>query len=445
MTTMDHQGVVDPDSVLARVEELIFDIAPLADRDAVLEQTCAFLCSLDGVVRSGVMTTIDGVESVWVVQNGAPPTRLDLFGAFIPPHHSARTGERLICRFDNPPLAPEGTDPEVWARSMADRTSESDVDLITLPLRGTQNLIGATWVIGDRQQGLARGYIDALEVLGSVVAMTLEKLTLVDEAARQLDEMTAVHQKLQASNNDFQNFAEMASRDLQDPLRKIITFGDRLEKTAVGQLAERELDYLDRIHSASDRMQRLINDLLTFSSVHTADVSHEMVDLELVMADVLSDLEVAIAESGASVKIGELPTVSGSPTQLRQLLQNLVGNAIKFRAEGVEPRIIVGLANTTSTVYEVTVSDNGIGFDGKFLDKIFRPFQRLHGVAEYSGSGIGLSVCKRIAVRHGGKLTAYSKAGEGATFVVHLPVPARATPAPSHPTAITPALIEGQS
>lgn len=303
----------------------------------------------------------------------------------------------------------------------AKRAEAGDVDVIAIPLRGTTEWIGSLCIVGDRPEGLDPALIESLEVLGSVVAMTLEKVTMVDQAAAQLKEINNVHHRLEKSNRDFQSFAQMASSDLQDPLRKIIAFGDRLERSAVDELTERELDYLARIHSASDRMQRLINDLLTFANVHSTESNDEPVDLELVVADVLSDLEVAIAESGAIVKIGALPTLLGNSTQLRQLFQNLIGNAIKFRAEGVAPRIDVGLAESTGPFWVVEVADNGIGFDAKFLQKIFRPFQRLHGTSEYQGSGIGLSVCKRIVNRHGGFLTARSSVGEGATFVLNFP------------------------
>lgn len=420
---MQQAGIVDTDSVLSQVEELIGEIAPLNDRSSVLESTCEFLRGIDGVGRFGAMTTNSGDDEVWIGSKSGKVRPLQLDGQVIPPHQSAKTGEILAYRFENPAPAPEWVDEEAWNATNRERFEAGDVDMIALPLRGTTGPIGAFWIAGDRPEGLEPGFAEALEVLGSVVAMTIEKIESVDRAAQQLEEMTAVHRKLEASNRDFQSFAQMASSDLQDPLRKIISFGDRLERSAVDELSEREVDYLVRIHSASDRMQRLINDLLTFSSVHTSDTEHESVDLELVMVDVMSDLEVAIADSAATVKIGELPTVTGSPTQLRQLLQNLVGNAIKFRAEGVPPRIEVALANATGSFYVVTVSDNGIGFDGKFLEKIFRPFQRLHGSSDYAGSGIGLSVCKRIVTRHRGWLTAHSEPGEGATFVIHLPVP----------------------
>ncbi len=440
---MQHAEIVGTDSVLSQVENLIGEIAPLTNSDEILRKATEFLCGIDGVLRSGALitsvTTVPGTpsthgpigrakETAWFSMSGRPSRQDQIVdGSYTPPQYCGVSGERLFYRFEDPLPTPPGISSRDWEFSNSERLAAGDVDVMALPLVGTAGPIGAFWIIGDQPGGLRNDLVKSLEVLGSVVAMTLEKVHSVNRAASQLEEISTLNEKLAVSNRDFQSFAQMASSDLQDPLRKIITFGDRLERSAVEELNDRELDYLARIHSASDRMQRLINDLLTFSSVHTNDVSDEPVDLELVIVDVLSDLEVAIADASATVKIGTLPTVRGNATQLRQLFQNLIGNAIKFRAEGVPPRIEVGFVQRTPTFFEITVADNGIGFDAKFIEKIFRPFQRLHGTADYSGSGIGLSVCKRIANRHGGWLTAQSKEGEGATFGIHLPVPAHAS------------------
>ncbi len=425
---------VHADAVLAQVEELIGKIAPLTKSDDVLPQAVEFLSRIDGVRRAGALRN-DAPTQVWVKAFGQPVELEHLPESFrIPPHYSADSGAQLRFRFESPPVAPEGVDSAGWDDALAERRDDGDIDVICMPLVGTVEPIGAFWIIGGNPEGLNPELIEALNVLGSVVAMTLEKIDSVDEAADQLAEMSSLHHKLEVSNRDFQSFAQMASSDLQDPLRKIITYGDRLERSGIAKLSERELDYLARIHSASDRMQRLINDLLTFSSVHTNDAQHEPTDLELIVVDVLSDLEVAIADANAVIKIGELPTIIGNSTQLRQLFQNLIGNAIKFRAPDVAPRIEVSWSNTTDSYRIITVSDNGIGFDAKFHDKIFRPFQRLHGASDYSGSGIGLSVCKRIVSRHNGWLTAKSAPGDGATFLLYFPTVA--TPSSAAPSSV---------
>lgn len=236
--------------------------------------------------------------------------------------------------------------------------------------------------------------------------------------------------QLADSNRDLQDFAYVASHDLQEPLRKIIAFTDRLRAT-LGDLDEKPADYLDRLENAAERMQRLIDDLLTFSRVSTRAQEWEMVDLGDVVADVLGDLEVRIAETGAVVEYTQLPTLRADPTQMGQLFLNLIGNAIKFHRPGEAPRVTIAAASQVQQggpdggeakrFWQISVRDEGIGFDQKYAQKIFTVFQRLHGRNEYLGSGIGLSVCRRIAERHGGSITAGGQEGVGATFSVMLP------------------------
>ncbi len=419
--------VVHAEDVLLHVADLIDEIAPLTVVADVLARSAEFLSRIDGVRSGGSAAIVGGIPKVWLATEGISAVEsLDLRMDSSPPLVVAQTGEPLQYRFADAPPAPEGFDQQKWAKANAIRADLGDIDVIVVPLVGTRVGLGSLWLLGASEGGLDPTLAQALDVVGALVAMTLEKIISVDDMWRQLSQIEAMHRRLEGSNRDFQNFAQMASSDLQDPLRKIVTFGERLERTAVGQLSERELDYLTRIHSASDRMQRLLNDLLLFSSVHTTDIDMESVDLELVIADVLSDLEVAISDAKATVKIGELPIVLGNSTQLRQLFQNLIGNAIKFRAPGVAPLIHVQQVNTLGGHVVLEVSDNGIGFDQKFVDRIFRPFQRLHGADSYAGSGIGLSVCRRIAQRHGGELSARAKESQGATFEVSLPAGASA-------------------
>ncbi len=227
--------------------------------------------------------------------------------------------------------------------------------------------------------------------------------------------------KLEVNNRELQDFAYVASHDLQEPLRKIQAFGDRLKKQAGPALDEKSADYLERMQSAAGRMQALINDLLAFSRVTTKAQPFTLTDLNLIVKDVLSDLEVRIERSGGQVEVGSLPTIEADATQMRQVLQNLIGNALKFHKPEVAP-IVKVYSNLHDGQCELTVADNGIGFDEKYLDRIFTPFQRLHGRGEYEGTGIGLSVVRKIVERHGGAVTAHSQPGQGATFVVTLPV-----------------------
>jgi len=240
--------------------------------------------------------------------------------------------------------------------------------------------------------------------------------------------------ELARSNAELEQFAYVASHDLQEPLRKIQAFGDRLKTKCDAVNLQDGRDYLERMQSAAARMQTLINDLLTFSRVISASQPFVPVDLNTVTKGVLSDLEVRIEQNKAKMEVGDLQTIEADPLQMRQLLQNLIGNALKFKKADVQPEIKINARILKSPFAgtpeedpyaeqcEVTIQDNGIGFDEKYLDKIFAVFQRLHGRNEYEGTGVGLAVCRRITDRHGGTITAWSKPGDGATFVVTLPV-----------------------
>jgi signal transduction histidine kinase len=181
------------------------------------------------------------------------------------------------------------------------------------------------------------------------------------------------------------------------------------------------------MQSASGRMQALINDLLTFSRVTTGARPFQNVDLGATVRDVLADLEVRITDTGGRVDVADLPRVEADPMQMRQLMQNLIGNALKYRRDGVAPEVRVAArqvprAGAEAAVCEITIADNGIGFEPEHAERIFGMFQRLHGRGEYEGTGVGLAVCRKIVERHGGKIRAEGKPGEGATFVVELPL-----------------------
>jgi len=235
--------------------------------------------------------------------------------------------------------------------------------------------------------------------------------------------------ELQRSNMELEDFAYVSSHDLQEPLRKIQAFGDRLREKERDKLSDQSKDYIDRMLNAASRMQKLINDLLTFSRITTKAQPFEVVNLNTILTEVLADIEISIERNKATIEAGELPSIEADPTQMRQLFQNLITNAIKFHKDDVNPVIKISAkkiqrkphltATPGDESVELHFEDNGIGFDEKYLDKIFNIFQRLEG-QKYEGSGIGLAICRKIAVRHGGDIIATSKPGQGATFIVKL-------------------------
>jgi two-component system, LuxR family, sensor kinase FixL len=233
--------------------------------------------------------------------------------------------------------------------------------------------------------------------------------------------------QLERSNRELQDFAYITSHDLQEPLRKIQAFGERLKVKHGSKLGEDGNDYVERMRSSSARMQTLINDLLMYSRLTTKALPFSPTDLAVIANEVISSLELSIEETHGRVEIGELPVIDADPVQMRQLLQNLIHNGLKFSREGVAPVVKVYANNENQPTnllnkFELVVEDNGIGFDEKYLDRIFQPFQRLHGRGEYEGSGIGLSVCRKIVERHGGDITAKSQPGLGSKFMITLPV-----------------------
>jgi PAS domain S-box-containing protein len=243
----------------------------------------------------------------------------------------------------------------------------------------------------------------------------------IRERKRAENELRHALTRLQQSNRELEDFAYVASHDLQEPLRKIQAFGDLLKSKHGAELAPQGRDYIERMQSAAKRMQILINDLLAFSRVTTKAQPFVPVNLAEIAHDVARDLEVRVHDAGGRIEIGELPTIEADPLQMHQLLQNLVSNGLKFRRDGVAP-VVHLRGETRNGEAEITVSDNGIGFEQKYADRIFTMFERLHGRGKYEGTGIGLAICRKIAERHGGSIRGEGKTGEGATFVVILPV-----------------------
>lgn len=288
--------------------------------------------------------------------------------------------------------------------------------------------------IGRRTMLLNARQIHQADNCMQIILLAIEDIT---ERKRAEEKLKAFSLKLERSNRELQDFASVASHDLQEPLRKIQAFGDRLKIKCGDRLSDEGRDYLERMQSAARRMQALINDLLVFSRVESKAQPCVPINLAEVAREVISDLEVHIEQTGGRVEVGALPTLEADPLQMRQLLQNLIGNALKFRRAGEPPVVRVhGVVlperrqrslpsagdSSAGQLCQILVTDNGIGFDEKYLDRIFTVFQRLHGRDVYEGTGIGLAVCRKIAVRHGGDITARSAPGQGATFIVTLPL-----------------------
>jgi light-regulated signal transduction histidine kinase (bacteriophytochrome) len=226
-------------------------------------------------------------------------------------------------------------------------------------------------------------------------------------------------ERLERTNADLQEFAYVASHDLSEPLRMVTSYLDLIERRYDDRLDDAGREFIHYAVDGAQRMRALIDDLLVYSRIGAAEVKREAVDLDAVLATVRHDLAAALDEAGAVLHVGTLGTVEGDAIQLGQLVQNLVANAIKFRGE--EAPVIAVSGSRDGDVYRLQVRDNGIGIDPRHLARIFQVFTRLHARGEYPGTGIGLSICRRIAERHGGSIDVESVPGTGTTFTVVLP------------------------
>jgi len=255
---------------------------------------------------------------------------------------------------------------------------------------------------------------------GQIVAAinTWQDITDIKQAEEALHRNAA---DLERSNLDLQEFAFVASHDLQEPLRKIEAFGDLLLENPEN-LNEYQRDLLMRMRKSANRMRDMVDGLLQLSRVETQAQPFQPVDLGMIVREVLSDLELQIRQSEGAVDECELPVIEADPLQMRRLFQNLLGNALKFQPPGGKPHVKVCTEPSISGYVQILIADNGIGFDEDYAGHIFEPFQRLVGRSEYEGSGMGLAICRKIVNRHSGKITAHSKPEHGTSFMVTLPV-----------------------
>jgi PAS domain S-box-containing protein len=328
---------------------------------------------------------------------------------------------------------PEGTDGDTsWADVVHPDDQEQSLERWRSALES-----GDAYEIEYRLKRKEGGYCwyltRALPVRNQALAITrwFGTCTDIDARKRTEDQLRASAVLLGQSNRELEEFATVASHDLQEPLRKIRSFVGCLRDEQAATLNSDGRDYLDRIQSAATRMTSLVADLLEFSRVSSKGKAFVPVDLNEVVQGVISDLEARFVQTGGRAEVLRLPTVASDPIQMRQLLQNLIGNALKFHRRGETPVVHVSaeiIADDAAPgalpggTCRLSVTDNGIGFDEKYLDRVFTIFQRLHGRSDYEGTGIGLAICRKIVERHRGTITARSTPGQGATFIVTLPL-----------------------
>jgi signal transduction histidine kinase/DNA-binding LacI/PurR family transcriptional regulator len=307
--------------------------------------------------------------------------------------------------FNLPDLAPAGQ-----------LNSVAGYSLILIPLYFETNQLG--FVLLERMPFFMNGIVyNSLQIQLSSALWG----TMLFEKQRQTEmALLKQAQNLARSNADLQQFAYVASHDLQEPLRKITVFCGRLKNHAA-HYSETDRDYLDRMHLAATRMQTLINDLLAYSRLTTKTQPFTPVDLTQIAEEVINDLEIKISQTKARIILEKLPTINADSLQMRQLFQNLISNGLKFTREHVPPVIKI-TAECQISGYDIIFEDNGIGIEKSYFERIFVLFERLHGRSNYEGSGIGLSVCKKIAERHGGNIYIESTPGEGSRFIVKLPI-----------------------
>lgn len=349
--------------------------------------------------------------------------------------------------------------PYITPETPTDRSEDSRIieklkisSVVIAPLIVREKTVGTiTFVSTEQKHHYTKSDLAMFEDLAKRISLTMTNTHFIEETRRQVVELDRLRIQLQAanealetrvkrrtaqlevtnlnlqrSNQELQDFAYVASHDLQEPLRKIQAFGTILQDEYAETLGEGG-DYLVRMRSAAARMSTLIEDLLAFSRVTTHAKEHAEIDLTTIIGEVLEDLEARIGDTHGTVSVGKLPKMHADPMQMRQLFQNLIGNALKFHRPDVPPNVIIESTiikptSSSNGTYEIRVSDNGVGFDEKYLDRIFAVFQRLHGRDSYEGTGIGLAVCRKIVERHSGEITATSTPGKGSTFIIRLPI-----------------------
>lgn len=305
-------------------------------------------------------------------------------------------------------------------------------------LKGKRNDIGKEWYFsfsGEPVKNEKNEQIMAVVITRDITDEKIaeEKLKVTQGEIKKLNQelekrvlkrtaqLESSNKELQRSNKELEDFAYVASHDLQEPLRKITSFSNLLEKRYKSQLPPGAQIYINSMKKASERMNTLIKDLLTYSRVATQAQPFKEVSLDKITKEALNDLQFTIEQTSTQITTELLGNIEGDPLQLRLLFLNILSNAIKYKKENITPRISI-YAKKQGEHINIYIEDNGIGFNEKYLNRIFTIFQRLHGKGVYEGTGIGLAICKKIVERHNGQITAKSKIGAGSTFIITLPV-----------------------
>lgn len=246
----------------------------------------------------------------------------------------------------------------------------------------------------------------------------LRKIVIIDT---DISELKKVQAELERSNKELDDFASIVSHDLKEPLRKVMTYANKLTLGLGHNITDEFSDFIDQIQNATGRMKVLIEDVLNYSRVTTKKAAFEKTDLNVILKEVISDLEVRIKETNGKVETQKLPVIDADKLQMRQVFQNIIANGLKFHRKDVSPVITIHGELIDNGVWRISIKDNGVGFDEKYLDRLFKPFYRLHSKQEFEGTGMGTAICEKIIKRHGGNLTAKSQLGVGSTFIFTLP------------------------
>ena len=303
----------------------------------------------------------------------------------------------------------------------AEGTKRGYASVVALPLIVDRKVIGTLTIYASEPDAFDEGESSLLSNLAENLAYGIASIRLAELRERSEEELRIYASRLEIINKELQDFAFAAAHDLQEPLRKIQTFCDMAVKRCASGLDSAGREYLDRVTGSAERMRQLLRDLLTFSRAAEKPEPFKRIDLGKVSREAADVFEVSIRETGCHIEIGNMPVIEADESQIRQLFQNLVGNALRFRGEEAPSIKIHGKLDGPG-ICEICVKDNGIGFEQQYAELIFRPFQRLHSRSQYEGTGMGLAICRKIVERHGGAIRAESEPGKGATFVIRLPV-----------------------